>query len=261
MIFHFDFHYATVSLSCSRYQLELLSTFGTAHSATVSRTNALITAEIRAQSNMFVGYGEIGLPPKKAHCYLADLDSVEGFFTAYCARLSAASKSEYDPFANLPTKYFVSLRGHVDGRSNFDAALRCLFEQLDLMPTPATERAAKYGVEAVSKCVHEVSLLTDTATKALLDIWSQSVNVPLWRLIFGAETDVEQCSKPLYYTVALTDDESELLASSRHGAAHTHFIKVKLNADIERGKRTLDVSGGSLSRCEMTLALACSCRS
>jgi hypothetical protein len=47
--------------------LDLAQAFGTSHSKTTQRTNALVTVSIGDVS----GYGESGLPPKKRGIYLA----------------------------------------------------------------------------------------------------------------------------------------------------------------------------------------------
>lgn len=53
--------------------LDLKCAFGTSHSVTTSRTNAVITF----RCGQMVGYGEVGLPPKKAGVYFSDLGDVE----------------------------------------------------------------------------------------------------------------------------------------------------------------------------------------
>lgn len=54
-------------------ELKLKSSFGTSHSSTTTRTNALIITTLETpEKKVFEGYGEVGLPPKKAFCYLAN---------------------------------------------------------------------------------------------------------------------------------------------------------------------------------------------
>src|SRR4051812_11955215 len=120
--FSISFDKVIATLTCEPYELALLSTFGTAHSATTSRTNVLVSTHLVARdsdgasSREVVGFGEIGLPPKKPLCYLADLESVERYFVAFearCRSSSAAvgevSHAAYDPFAALPSSYFAAL--------------------------------------------------------------------------------------------------------------------------------------------------------
>jgi len=87
-------------VSLHKYTLRLRSAFGTSHSSTTSRANALLTVSLtdantpqlnddnasqkgsrsghsKGSGPSIVGYGEIGLPPKKAGCYVADFADVE----------------------------------------------------------------------------------------------------------------------------------------------------------------------------------------
>lgn len=50
------------------YPLDLVMPFGTSHSVTTSRTNALVSVTVDG----LTGYGECGLPPKKRACTLGN---------------------------------------------------------------------------------------------------------------------------------------------------------------------------------------------
>eukprot|EP01027_Heterolobosea_sp_BB2_P013836 GEZU01019916.1.p1 GENE.GEZU01019916.1~~GEZU01019916.1.p1 ORF type:complete len:183 (-),score=42.23 GEZU01019916.1:54-536(-) len=69
-----------VEIILEEYPLVLRSTFGTSHSATNFRTNALFTIKI---SNGMEGFGEVGLPPKKKGCYLADVNDIFTYFEVF----------------------------------------------------------------------------------------------------------------------------------------------------------------------------------
>ena len=69
-------HGLDVHLSIEPYILELRTPFGTSHSASTTRTNALITLTVTAPAatadgavRTLVANGEVGLPPKKRGCY------------------------------------------------------------------------------------------------------------------------------------------------------------------------------------------------
>jgi len=64
-------------------ELKLKRNFNTAHSSSSIRRNVVIKfAAPYAQ-----GYGECGLPPKKAHCYLADVEYCFEFLNIVCSKL------------------------------------------------------------------------------------------------------------------------------------------------------------------------------
>ena len=60
------------------------------------------------------GYGEVGLPPKKPMCYLADFDDVKKYFNDLLQWIphviADPMAGDYDPFEALPAKYFASAR-------------------------------------------------------------------------------------------------------------------------------------------------------
>ena len=51
--------------------------FGTSHSSTNSRTNALL---LLVFDGALSGVGEVGLPPKKKDCYEADVEDIARYF-------------------------------------------------------------------------------------------------------------------------------------------------------------------------------------
>ena len=89
--------------------LTLRTAFGTSHSATSNRTNALVVVRV----NGFTGLGEAGLPPKKPGCYEADVEDcglfIENVFQRF-KELDAAAVAQYDPFARAPAEYFKAFR-------------------------------------------------------------------------------------------------------------------------------------------------------
>ena len=77
---HFGRCHAAI-LTIESYVLELRSAFGTSHSSTTSRQNALISFQLAGGhgTTAAVGHGEVGLPPKKPSVYFANLDDVYRF--------------------------------------------------------------------------------------------------------------------------------------------------------------------------------------
>ena len=74
------------------FTIKLKNPFGTSHSVTTSRNNALLTVNILNEE----GNSECGLPPKKAHCYYSDYKDVENFFDEFLA--IKQGKLEKNPF-------------------------------------------------------------------------------------------------------------------------------------------------------------------
>jgi hypothetical protein len=90
--------------------ITLKRAFNTAHSSSSERHNFLV--RIEADGVEVRGFGECGLPPKKPHCYLADVKDCRDFM----GELGNAVKASQSPvdidlvaksvFENLPENYF-----------------------------------------------------------------------------------------------------------------------------------------------------------
>jgi len=203
------------SFSCEPYPLSLRSAFGTAHSSSTSRTNVLVSVH-HASVAAAHGFGEIGLPPLKAHCYVATLDSCFAF-----ARRFAALLADRTAAASLAPSLVAPLQAVAAAR---DAAplLRAL-AVLHAMPLLLpSDRAAQCGFEV-----------------ALLDALARSASVPLWRLLCGEQATDEHAHKPLFYTVGLNDDVAAERATVLFGAQRTRHIKVKVDADWSKAQAML----------------------
>lgn len=83
--------------------MELRAPFGTSHSSTSRRENALIEVWVEVpqqdgSSAVTVGVGEVGLPPKKpAAGYLSDFADVEGYVRAFAASVPLPCSSLCHP--------------------------------------------------------------------------------------------------------------------------------------------------------------------
>jgi hypothetical protein len=62
------------------YLINLFMPFGTHHSNTTSRTNALLLLVVDGELS---GVGEVGLPPKKKDCYEADVEDIACYVQEY----------------------------------------------------------------------------------------------------------------------------------------------------------------------------------
>jgi hypothetical protein len=128
---------------------------------TSSRTNALISITI----GNCVGYGEVGLPPKKPLCYESDLKDVFDYFVNFAKHsatlTSINSDNSYDPFSLLDPSFFPSLRSVPQNDTDETRAVRQLFRALDTcsLNSHKSSRAARSGIES-----------------ALLDLWGKLTN-------------------------------------------------------------------------------------
>eukprot|EP00026_Physarum_polycephalum_P009161 Phypoly_transcript_09273.p1 GENE.Phypoly_transcript_09273~~Phypoly_transcript_09273.p1 ORF type:complete len:423 (+),score=78.39 Phypoly_transcript_09273:66-1334(+) len=208
----------SVSISLELYPLVLRAAFGTAHSLTTERKDALFTLKI----NDIVGYGEVGLPPKKPFCYKADYNDIEQYCKYYAAKVEEVFSSvkdfpTYDPFRQLPTKYFAPLRPS-SSDSDFVVSLQQLFCILD----DPTMEGNLHDYASTGKCLIEM---------ALLDAYGKYLKKPLHELITPTRLPVSRS----FYTVGLTPTLPPMLESADFGIKYTSLLKIKLDADVKRG--------------------------
>lgn len=228
------------------YVMRLRSKFGTSHSQTVKRTNALFTMRLRLEGGVATGVAEVGLPPKKAGIYESDFEDVVrvaakfSWFVALdqvavdgrpaslvCLEngeakdrrsvKNASNSTAEDPFASLDECFFSELRIHSAFNSTFQRLLqsldRCLVDEGTVaLPTCA-------GIEV-----------------ALLDCWSRIKGVPLHRTICPLADSQQRVS---FYTVAMNEDRREMVASAMFGLQHTPFLKIKLGPCLQSNIQVL----------------------
>jgi hypothetical protein len=199
-------------LACSSYPLELRSDFGTSHSSTTRRTNALIQVAVgrsdATSAATVFGYGEVGLPPKKKGCYLADYDDVLRFVTALADDLAHTAlvrptSESVDPFALLPAAWFQRCRPAAATIDPHTAVLLALLLRLDSCAANVEEyaRASRCGVEI-----------------AIMDCWGKHCGVPL-SVLFGLfdprRDDPSVYKRKGFYTAALNADPHKIVSVIR----------------------------------------------
>ena len=260
-----------VSIVSEPYPLVLRTAFGTSHSSTQTRTNFLLTLQIgstkvdkgqrddalfgdddgslnKHQSDVAVrGYGEVGLPPKKAGVYeadLADCDAISAviadFIRQCLARQSTTTQESAsatklspevrDPFQSVPEKYFHSARSHRQSsptNANIAKVCQYLLNCIDLYAHEAMAKViSNEGAHRAVKSGWEVMIL---------DAWSRALSMPLYEFI-GLD---RAPSHPGYYTAGLNKDIAIMADSAKFGLQFTPFLKIKLNGDFELGKAVL----------------------
>lgn len=231
-----------VGLRVSKYGLELRAPFGTSHSSTSRRENALIEVWVEVpqqdgSSAVTVGVGEVGLPPKKpAAGYLSDFADVEGYVRAFAASLQGRAVKGNDPEPYDPLQpfkvaasagHFSALRG--ENPDEFARLVRTLLRALDEEPAnvdPAS-RFARSGIEA-----------------AVLDLFCVHSRIPLHQLIgIDVSKEITEQGVPLgssFYTIALNPDVQFMLQQARSSLSFTPYLKIKLDSNIEQGQAILN---------------------
>eukprot|EP01124_Arcella_intermedia_P015873 TRINITY_DN22432_c0_g1_i2.p1 TRINITY_DN22432_c0_g1~~TRINITY_DN22432_c0_g1_i2.p1 ORF type:complete len:422 (-),score=74.35 TRINITY_DN22432_c0_g1_i2:57-1151(-) len=167
------------------------------------------------------GYGECGLPPKKPNVYLADLADVQSYVAAYLRHVEVVLApggpgGDYCPFQGLPVHYFAEWR--TIARGAHEETMRRLLFALDSCPQneDPSSRPARNALEM-----------------ALLDLWGKMLNRPVYSVI-----GVGNVPKACFYTIGISDVE-EMLGSLDFGLRFTHYLKIKLNRNIDFGMKVL----------------------
>ena len=218
------------------YELELATSFGTSHSTSSFRNNALLLLRVPSQSAMegetagkvtwdLRGVGEVGLPPKKTLVYEADLNDISAFMNSFLDELQAPKGSSSslttnaDVFASLPERYFSRVRRGNEGEVLLP--YHRMLQALDMCACSGATfgRAGRALVES-----------------ALFDAWAKELQLPLHELINVSPISSTHRS---FYTAALNDDISLIVQAAIFGAKHTPQLKIKLNDSVELAKRIL----------------------
>jgi len=239
----------SLRISLHAYEIKLRTAFGTSHSSSTSRLNGLIRLQLTpncmynaAQTAGVDVYAEVGLPPKKAFVYEADMADIQVFVDAYCTCLAAATTaasgvnmsgstsaelagltaSVEQVLQNTPTFSFPSLRTPIAAMSDSEIAAVDVFCTL-LGALDACPLQAESFARAAS------SMIEVAATALLAEMKGISVS----RLLLGdlSITPSKHCS---FYTAALNDEVHEMVQSAVFGAQHTPHLKVKLDGDPSR---------------------------
>lgn len=258
---------AQVTLSLAPYPLALRSAFGTSHSSSSERHNALLSVQLcdlfdgYAEDSGFCGVGEAGMPPRKTGCYELDYPTLRQHMSEWAEALREAAKApvaegatqqqKYDPFAVLPAPYYAAIRADLaEGTSAHGlewcllAAFRSLDEHLASRP--------KRPSDAAFLCVAEA---------ALMDVWGKLRKQQLCQMIgtkFDATAAVAAADAPAavaaapaipslpphsqprsFYTLGM-DRLETMLSNLDFGLRYTPLIKIKCDADVARTKEVLE---------------------
>jgi L-alanine-DL-glutamate epimerase-like enolase superfamily enzyme len=232
---------ASVLWEVEPLRVELRTPFGTAHSSTTTRTNALVRCVLEVHDDAdagrprraVVGIAEVGLPPKKPGVYDAEYADVERLVSE-----GLGPSGGIPDLSNLPEWCLPDARRAIREGPRASACERALLAALASIdasahaPEPSLP-AARAGLEV-----------------ALLDAWAKLRGVSL-RALLGFPSSPSPSPSPSpprgdvvpsYYTVAAApdDDLDALLANARWGRRRTPFIKLKVRANLEETAAALD---------------------
>eukprot|EP00949_MAST-11_sp_MAST-11-sp1_P001880 g1880.t1 len=237
------------------YILETRSTFGTSHSSTSSRENALLRLRVTDSGSpkCVSCFSEVGLPPKRAHVYMADFTDVtsycKAFFSAVDAVLSSppwqtehGTGTEEEPREGLATfeSLFLGLECLQPLRVALESGLPSMWRHtfsalLQVLDGLVAENEKEYG--SVGHALFESVLLLAIADKMETSIMHLVGVSKAAGTIYGSSPTAKHRS---FYTVGLTDEMSEALSSAAFGRQHTPNVKIKLDGNIDRSREILD---------------------
>jgi len=213
---------ASLRIALAPYILDLRAEFGTSHSSTSRRTNALVQISFhridRCSDVIQYGYGEIGLPPKKKGCYLADYEDIRTYVALFSEELNAEPLilSKCDPFEELPEEYFSNCRRSSGVLADVLKSVLCRMDECSANGAEYS-RAARCGLEM-----------------ALFDLWGKHTSQPLSTLLgLFSPTQDESYRRKGFYTVAINSDiDAVLSVIHKEACSSTRFFKIKINHDV-----------------------------
>ncbi|KAJ6242187.1 enolase superfamily member [Anaeramoeba flamelloides] len=233
----------TIEIKQTKYPLTLRTLFGTSHSKTNTRTNCLISVCLDS-SRTEIGYGEIGLPPKKPNCYLADPQDISLWFEAfydYLEKICKTKNKEKSFDFELPLKKNEWLSA-VELPNWF----LLLLYAIDTFPANNEKysKAAQNGIEG-----------------ACLDLLSKCLNLPLWKIITNNKNKnknknknenenenennktqlVELPAIPAFYTIGINTNSESILTSLKFGLKFTCNLKLKASKDLDLLFKTFEI--------------------
>ena len=152
-----------VRVALHRYQLDLRFPFGTSHSSTTQRENALLLLGVDGAGDITLA--EAGLPPKCDHVYCSDLEDCVVVVRAWERRLRelalepsarGATPRLLIRFEAFPSAVAAPLRARLSGGDTRAHILRTMLEALDTC-APVVEGRA---FASASQAMVEVAILS-----------------------------------------------------------------------------------------------------
>lgn len=210
--------------------LVLMRPFGTSHSRSTTRTNALITVTFLSET----GHGEAGLPPKKEGVYLADYGDTELGVAAWVEHLRG----------EVGHAVGGADGGIADGERH--GARRVLVD-----PRGAWAAVRRWVSEGVAR--PEWRPAASAVEMALVDLIGKLEGLPA-HAVLGLDHPCLKARGPQrglfetkrgFVTVGIERDEAELVAAIEDALGYTDFLKLKADG----GPDALSYISGAIERC------------
>mmetsp|Transcript_12934 Transcript_12934/g.32681 ORF Transcript_12934/g.32681 Transcript_12934/m.32681 type:complete len:442 (-) Transcript_12934:108-1433(-) len=251
-----------ISLQVEALEIQTLRKFGTAHSSTSIRTNALV----RVRFDDHEGLSEVGLPPFKPGIYEGTYNDCERLVKTYLSLLVGCFGKQVTAWSSSGPLTETSCAW--DGgwvAETADAGLEDLGEALLEGKRQSYLSVGKKMVDVLDFCMgkwqakYPRSAYTLIET-GLLNCMSRAIAAPL-SAILGMPPAREAEPIHCFYTVGMTENLEELVENIRYGKSHTSFIKLKVDRDLSKAKRVLSLldEEGVLQAGRKTIAIDANC--
>jgi hypothetical protein len=258
---------ARARVALHRYRLKLRFPFGTSHSSTTHRDNALFLLSVEGSlgrsgvagavdGSSTITLAEAGLPPKRQYVYCSDVDDCVTFAVAWETRLrellqnavgakdatccTNTDDSCLHPLSCLSADSARPLRAALAASSDSPriGLLRTMLVALD------TCKPVKEGLAftSASQAMIEVAVMSALASygRGTIQATSQPDMGGIGRVhsLLGLDPRMAE-TLPTFYTVALNDNLAVMLESAQFGRSFTPHVKIKLDADVAKAGRVL----------------------
>lgn len=234
------------------YNITLQTSFGTSHSQSDTRQNALALIIIYpTEENVGACYGvaEAGLPPKKKNVYEADINDLKTYFQNFLNTLIAFTTATADNYSDSNDQN--QLRGQqtpllFEGLEDLfhKKPMDIFFEMTDDKVKSLPVKTFKLLFNALDYCEEN----NDTAKpfircgkslveSLIFDCYGKFSNTLVGN--FFAIPN-EKPSHQTFYTAAMNPEIDEIVKAAIFGYKHTENLKIKLNSDVELTRNILN---------------------
>ena len=236
------------------YNIELQTSFGTSHSQSDKRQNALalLIIDSPGDNGCCLGIAEAGLPPKKKDVYEADILDlkvyVENFidtFIEYTDTTTTTKGERHFDSNNLGKKLPPPVFEHLTEFFNKEPKNICYemfndnneFKSLSINTFKYLFSALDYCERNNDKTQPFIRCGKSLIECLIFDCYGKFSNTMVGNFF---SIPNEKPSHQTFYTAALNPDIDEIVKAAIFGSKHTQNLKIKLNSNIEVAKKILD---------------------
>lgn len=228
-----------ISFVVEPLEIRTIRKFGTAHSSTSTRTNALLRVRLDTHESL----SEVGLPPFKPGIYEGTYADCERLMKTYASLLVNAFGKQVVSWFNSesPAETFAWDSAHeAAGNSEIDFSSEGLSDMQQ-----AYSKICYRLIEVLDFCMSEQEGYPRSAYTLLetgiLKCMSFSLDVPISELLqISPGLESIKC----FYTVGMSNDFDEMLENVRYGRDNTAFIKLKVDCDLSKALQAMRLLEG-----------------